>query len=54
MTGIGTTAIHGDDGLHPTGAVSPPIVQSATFSAESDERFTEIATQVRADGFYTR
>ncbi|WFE56007.1 PLP-dependent aspartate aminotransferase family protein [Micromonospora sp. WMMD712] len=54
MTGIGTTAIHGDDGLHPPGAVSPPIVQSATFGAESDERFTEVATQVRPDAFYTR
>ncbi|WP_433341734.1 trans-sulfuration enzyme family protein [Micromonospora sp. CA-111912] len=54
MTGIGTTAIHGDDGLSPTGAVSPPIVQSATFSAETDERFTEIATQTRGDAFYTR
>ncbi|WP_229403449.1 trans-sulfuration enzyme family protein [Micromonospora okii] len=54
MTGIGTTAIHGDDGLHPTGAVSPPIVQSATFSAATDERFTEVATQTRGDAFYTR
>ncbi|WP_320068505.1 aminotransferase class I/II-fold pyridoxal phosphate-dependent enzyme [Micromonospora sp. RTGN7] len=54
MTGIGTTAIHGDDGLSPTGAVSPPIVQSTTFSAETDERFTEIATQTRGDAFYTR
>ncbi|MFF3865885.1 trans-sulfuration enzyme family protein [Micromonospora sp. NPDC001898] len=54
MTGIGTTAIHGDDGLSPTGAVSPPIVQSATFSAETDERFTEVATQTRGDAFYTR
>lgn len=54
MTGIGTTAIHGDDGLRPLGAVSPPIVQSATFSAETDERFTEVATQTRGDAFYTR
>ncbi|WP_405096256.1 trans-sulfuration enzyme family protein [Micromonospora sp. NBC_01412] len=54
MTGIGTTAIHGDDGLSPTGAVSPPIVQSATFSAETDEQFTEIATQTRGNAFYTR
>ncbi|MCX4472175.1 Methionine gamma-lyase [Micromonospora sp. MW-13] len=54
MTGIGTTAVHGDDGLSPAGAVSPPIVQSATFSAETDERFTEIATQTRGDAFYTR
>ncbi|MGC4808251.1 trans-sulfuration enzyme family protein [Micromonospora sp. DT233] len=54
MTGIGTTAIHGDDGLAPANAVSPPIVQSATFSADSDEHFTEVATQQRSDAFYTR
>ncbi|MFI9639020.1 trans-sulfuration enzyme family protein [Micromonospora sp. NPDC051925] len=54
MTGIGTTAIHGDDALSPAGAVSPPIVQSATFSAETDEQFTEMATQVRGAAFYTR
>jgi methionine-gamma-lyase len=29
-------------------------VQSATFSAESDERFTEIATEARGSAFYTR
>lgn len=54
MTGIGTTAIHGDDGLAPAGAVVPPIVQSATFSAESDERFSAVATEVRGHAFYTR
>ncbi|MEH1101542.1 trans-sulfuration enzyme family protein [Micromonospora sp. CPCC 205561] len=54
MTGFGTTAVHGDDGLHPGGAVSPPIVQSATFSAESDERFAAVATETRGEAFYTR
>lgn len=54
MTGIGTTAIHGDDGLAPAGAVVPPIVQSATFSTESDERFSAVATEVRGHAFYTR
>ncbi|HEY0699644.1 MAG TPA: aminotransferase class I/II-fold pyridoxal phosphate-dependent enzyme [Micromonospora sp.] len=54
MTGTGTIAVHGDDGLSPGGAVAPPIVQSATFSAESDERFAAIATEVRGDAFYTR
>ncbi|MDG4801916.1 aminotransferase class I/II-fold pyridoxal phosphate-dependent enzyme [Micromonospora sp. WMMD980] len=54
MTGFGTTAVHGDDGLVPGGAVAPPIVQSATFSAESDERFAEIATEARGSTFYTR
>lgn len=54
MNGIGTTAIHGDDALCPTGAVSPPIAQSTTFSAGTDERFTEIATEVRGSAFYTR
>ncbi|MER7419898.1 PLP-dependent aspartate aminotransferase family protein [Micromonospora peucetia] len=54
MTGTGTIAVHGDDGLSPSGAVSPPIVQSATFSAESDERFTAVATETRGHAFYTR
>ena len=54
MTGIGTIAVHGDDGLSPKGAVVPPIVQSVTFSAESDERFSAIATEVRGNAFYTR
>ncbi|KAB1916083.1 PLP-dependent aspartate aminotransferase family protein [Micromonospora sp. AMSO31t] len=54
MTGFSTAAVHGDDGLVPGGAVAPPIVQSATFSAESDERFTEIATEARGSVFYTR
>ena len=46
--------VHGDDGLSPKGAVVPPIVQSVTFSAESDERFSAIATEVRGNAFYTR
>ncbi|MFG1780340.1 trans-sulfuration enzyme family protein [Micromonospora sp. NPDC049051] len=54
MTGTGTIAVHGDDGLSPGGAVSPPIVQSATFSAESDEQFTAVATETRGNAFYTR
>ncbi|MGN9768563.1 trans-sulfuration enzyme family protein [Micromonospora sp. SD12] len=54
MTGTGTIAVHGDDGLNPGAAVSPPIVQSATFSAESDEQFAALATETRGHGFYTR
>ncbi|MEV0881106.1 PLP-dependent aspartate aminotransferase family protein [Micromonospora echinofusca] len=54
MTGTGTIAVHGDDGLSPGAAVSPPIVQSATFSAESDEQFAALATETRGHGFYTR
>ncbi|MBQ1075003.1 PLP-dependent transferase [Micromonospora sp. C31] len=54
MTGTGTIAVHGDDGLNPGGAVSPPIMQSATFSAESDEQFAAVATETRGHAFYTR
>lgn len=54
MTGTGTIAVHGDDGLSPGGAVSPPIVQSATFSAETDEQFAAVATETRGNAFYTR
>ncbi|MEU9510374.1 PLP-dependent aspartate aminotransferase family protein [Micromonospora sp. NPDC048170] len=54
MTGTSTIAVHGDDGLSQGGAVSPPIVQSATFSAESDERFAAVATETRGHAFYTR
>ncbi|WP_433550420.1 trans-sulfuration enzyme family protein [Micromonospora zamorensis] len=54
MTGLSTSAVHGDDGLIPGGAVAPPIVQSVTFSADSDEQFTAIATETRGSAFYTR
>lgn len=36
------------------GAVSPPIVQTSTFAAESTGEFTDLALERRGSGFYTR
>jgi methionine-gamma-lyase len=49
-----TTAIHADRDLNATDAVAPPIWQTATFSAATDEAFLEAATEVRSERFYAR
>lgn len=49
-----TIAIHVDKRFNPTSAVSPPIYQSATFRADSNEEFAEMALEPRHDHFYTR
>ncbi|HEX8560316.1 MAG TPA: PLP-dependent aspartate aminotransferase family protein [Pyrinomonadaceae bacterium] len=52
--GFQTRAIHAGKGENRTRAVTPPIWQTTTFSAESSEHFAEIATAVRPAEFYTR
>jgi len=52
--GVQTRAIHAGKGENRTHAVSPPIWQTTTFSADSSEHFAEIATAVRPAEFYTR
>ena len=52
--GVQTRAIHAGKGENRTRAVTPPIWQTTTFSADSSEHFAEIATAVRPAEFYTR
>src|SRR5919205_615659 len=52
--GFQTRAIHAGKGENRTHAVSPPIWQTTTFSADSSEPFAEIAPAVRPAEFYTR
>jgi methionine-gamma-lyase len=47
-------AIHADRALNRTRAVTPPIWQTSTFWAETDEEFLTMATEPRHDQFYTR
>ncbi|HYY94826.1 MAG TPA: aminotransferase class I/II-fold pyridoxal phosphate-dependent enzyme [Pyrinomonadaceae bacterium] len=52
--GMQTRAIHAGKGENRTHAVTPPIWQTTTFSADSSEHFAEIATATRPAEFYTR
>src|SRR5918911_579648 len=52
--GFQTRAIHAGKGENRTRAVTPPIWQTTTFSADSAEHFAEIASSVRPAEFYTR
>jgi methionine-gamma-lyase len=52
--GVQTRAIHAGKGENRTHAVTPPIWQTTTFSADSSEHFAELATAVRPAEFYTR
>lgn len=52
--GFQTRAIHAGKGENHTRAVTPPIWQTTTFSADSSEHFAEIASAVRPAEFYTR
>jgi methionine-gamma-lyase len=51
---LDTTAIHADRDLNETSAVAPPIWQTSTFRGRSAEEFLLMATEPRADHFYTR
>src|SRR5829696_3889575 len=52
--GFQTRAIHAGKGENRTRAVTPPIWQTTTFSADSSEHFAEVASSVRPAEFYTR
>jgi methionine-gamma-lyase len=54
MTGMQTRAVHASREVNRTEAVSPPIYQTTTFSAETAEAFAEIALATRPAEFYTR
>jgi cystathionine beta-lyase/cystathionine gamma-synthase len=52
--GVQTRAVHAGKSENRTRAVTPPIWQTTTFSADSSEHFAEIAAAVRPAEFYTR
>jgi methionine-gamma-lyase len=52
--GFQTRAIHAGKRENRTRAVTPPIWQTTTFSADSSEHFAEVASAVRPAEFYTR
>jgi methionine-gamma-lyase len=52
--GVQTRAVHAGKAENRTRAVTPPIWQTTTFSADSSEHFAEVASAVRPAEFYTR
>ena len=52
--GLHTTLLHGADGLNKTRAVTAPIWQTSTFSADTAEEMTVLGETIRPDAFYTR
>jgi cystathionine beta-lyase/cystathionine gamma-synthase len=54
LEGLQTKAVHTSRSLNQTSAVSPPIWQTTTFSAETAEDFAEIAIATKPAEFYTR
>lgn len=52
--GINTIATHADEAARSTKAISPPIWQTTTFSADSAEQLAEIALSSTPAEFYTR
>ncbi|MGA1369548.1 MAG: trans-sulfuration enzyme family protein [Blastocatellia bacterium] len=54
MTGMQTRAVHASREANPSEAISPPIYQTTTFSAETAEDFAELALATRPTEFYTR
>jgi methionine-gamma-lyase len=52
--GINTRAVHSDDTEQITRAISPPIWQTTTFSADSSEQLAETAMSISPAEFYTR
>jgi methionine-gamma-lyase len=53
-SGPQTKAIYTSKKLNQTSAISPPIWQTSTFSAETAEEFAEIAIATKPAEFYTR
>ena len=49
-----TRAVHASREANPSEAISPPIYQTTTFSAETAEAFAELALATRPTEFYTR
>jgi methionine-gamma-lyase len=54
LEGPQTKAVYASKPLNHTSAISPPIWQTTTFSAETAEEFAEIAVATKPAEFYTR
>jgi methionine-gamma-lyase len=54
LEGPQTKAVYTSKKLNRTSAISPPIWQTTTFSAETAEEFAEIAVATKPAEFYTR
>lgn len=54
LEGPQTKAVYAAKNLNQTSAISPPIWQTTTFSAETAEEFAEIAIATKPQEFYTR
>lgn len=52
--GMQTKAVYASKKANRTAAVSPPIYQTTTFSADTAEAFAEIAVATKPSEFYTR
>ena len=54
LEGLQSKAVYASKPLNRTSAISPPIWQTTTFSAETAEEFAEIAVATKPEAFYTR
>src|SRR5262245_5817402 len=54
LEGLQSKAVYSSKKHNQTSAISPPIWQTTTFSAESSEEFAEIAVATKPSDFYTR
>lgn len=54
LEGLQSKAVYAANPLNRTSAISPPIWQTTTFSAETAEEFAEIAVATKPQEFYTR
>ncbi|MGE0130899.1 MAG: PLP-dependent aspartate aminotransferase family protein [Blastocatellales bacterium] len=54
LEGLQSKSVYTAKLLNHTSAISPPIWQTTTFSADTAEDFAEIATATRPEEFYTR
>src|SRR5215813_7888716 len=54
LQGLQSKAVYTSKQFNHTSAISPPIWQTTTFSAETAEEFAEIAVATRPAEFYTR
>lgn len=54
LEGLQSKSVYAAKPLNNTSAISPPIWQTTTFSAETAEDFAEVATATKPAEFYTR
>jgi methionine-gamma-lyase len=54
LEGLQSKSVYASKPLNHTSAISPPIWQTTTFSAETAEEFAEIAVATKPAEFYTR